>query len=355
MRKVALTTLQLAITLGVLWIVFHDPAKRAEMWSALGRADPWWLAAGLLIYGCVEMIAVFRWQLLLRVQEIHLGWHRVFMLLMIGLFFNFFAPGGTGGDMVKIFYLLKETPGRRAHAFLSALVDRLIGIFSLVTLAGVLIATHWRWLMASQEAAQYVWAALGILALCVLGIAISFVITGCGLVGRIPKKMPGRDTLAELAMAYNLYGRAWKSTGAAWLISIAAHFGYFATFWCAARAVGSAGVKVPTMGELCAIMPIVNTIIALPISVGGVGVREGLFQVLLSNLAGVTEAVAVVVSSTGYLLTLAWGLVGGVLYILYRPSEHARLHDISAEVAAFEHTVAEDEIAAEKRARERSR
>jgi uncharacterized protein (TIRG00374 family) len=307
----------------------------------------------LAIYGCVEMIAVFRWQLLLRVQEIHLGWHRVFMLLMIGLFFNFFAPGGTGGDMVKVFYLLKETPGRRAHAFLSALVDRLIGIFSLVTLAGVLIATHWRWLMASQEAAQYVWAALGILALCVLGIAISFVITGCGLVGRIPKKMPGRDTLAELAMAYNLYGRAWKSTAAAWLISIAAHFGYFATFWCAARAVGSAGVKVPTMGELCAIMPIVNTIIALPISVGGVGVREGLFQVLLSNLAGVTEAVAVVVSSTGYLLTLAWGLVGGVLYILYRPSEHARLHDISAEVAAFEHTVAEDEIAAEKRARER--
>jgi uncharacterized protein (TIRG00374 family) len=301
------------------------------------------------------MIAVCRWQLLLRVQQINLGWHRVFMLLMVGLFFNFFAPGGTGGDMVKIFYLLKETPGRRAHAFLSVLVDRLIGIFSLVTLAGVLIATHWRWLMAAPEAAQYVWAALTILGVCLLGIGLSFVITGCGLVGRIPRKMPGRDTLAELALAYNVYGRAWRTMGAAWVISIAAHFGYFATFWCAAKAVGASGVKVPTMGELCAIMPIVNTIIALPISVGGVGVREGLFQVLLSNLAGVTEAVAVVVSSTGYLLTLAWGLAGGLLYILYRPSDHARLHDISAEVAAFEHTVAEHEIAAEKRAQKNLR
>jgi hypothetical protein len=276
------------------------------------------------------------------------------MLLMIGLFFNFFAPGGTGGDMVKIYYLLKETPGRRAHAFLSALVDRLIGVFSLVTLAGVLIATHWHWLMSSPESAQYVWAALAILACCVLGIAVSFVVTGCGLVGRIPKRMPGRDTLAELAMAYNLYGREWRTTALAWLMSIAAHFGYFATFWCAGRAVASAGVKVPTMGELFAIMPIVNTIIALPISIGGVGVREGLFQVFLSHLAGVTEAVAVVVSSTGYLLTLVWGLVGGVAYVLYRPSERARLHDMSAEVAAFEHTVAEDKIAAEKSRREQS-
>ena len=352
MRKAALTTLQIVITVGVLWIVFRDPTKRAEMVHALRSADLWWLGCGLVIYGCVEMIAVFRWQLLLRVQQIHLGLHRVFMLLMIGLFFNFFAPGGTGGDMVKVFYLMKETPGRRAHALLSALVDRLIGIFSLVTIAGVLIAVNWRWLMASAEAAQYVWAALAILAFCALGIAVSFVITGCGLVGRIPRRMPGRDKLAELAMAYNLYGRAWRSTGGAWLMSIAAHFGYFATFWCAARAVDSPTIKVPTMAELCAIMPIVNTIIALPISVGGVGVREGLFQVLLSNLAGVTEAVAVVVSSTGYMLTLAWGLLGGVLYILYRPSDHARLKEISAEVAAFEHTVAEDEVAAEIRARE---
>jgi uncharacterized membrane protein YbhN (UPF0104 family) len=66
-------------------------------------------------------------------------------------------------------------------------------------------------------------------------------------------------------------------------------------------------VKIPTFAELCAVMPIVNTITSLPISFGGIGVREGLFHVFLSNLAGVSEGIAVAISSTGYLLTLALG------------------------------------------------
>ena len=60
---------------------------------------------------------------------------------------------------------------------------------------------------------------------------------------------------------------------------------------------------------------------------------KGLFQVFLGELCGVSEAVAVLISSTGYLLTLVWGLIGGVIYMFYRPSEHARLREIKAEVA----------------------
>ena len=51
-------------------------------------------------------------------------------------------------------------------------------------------------------------------------------------------------------------------------------------------------------GDIFAIMPIVNTIVSLPVSVGGVGVREGLFSVLLGSLTGLSGAVAVVISST---------------------------------------------------------
>ena len=82
------------------------------MAHALGKADRWWLLAGFGAYGVVEICAGVRWQLLLRVQGIALSWTRVFMLLLIGVFFNFIIPGGTGGDVVKIFYLLKETPGQ---------------------------------------------------------------------------------------------------------------------------------------------------------------------------------------------------------------------------------------------------
>ena len=62
----------------------------------------------------VEVAAAVRWQILLKVQEIHLspfGASRV--LFLIGMFYNQFLPGGTGGDIMKSYLLFKETPERR--------------------------------------------------------------------------------------------------------------------------------------------------------------------------------------------------------------------------------------------------
>jgi hypothetical protein len=150
-KKGALTALQVAVTVGLLWFVFRDPKLRAEIGAALAHANYWWLAAGLVVYSFVELIAGVRWQLLLRVQGIFLGWIRLLTLMMIGIFFNFFVPGGTGGDVVKVFYLLKETPGRGAQAFLSVLVDRIIGVLSLVLISSVVLTLRWNWLMSSPE------------------------------------------------------------------------------------------------------------------------------------------------------------------------------------------------------------
>ena len=161
------------------------------------------------------------------------------------------------------------------------------------------------------------------------------------------RDFPGRDRLAELALAYNLYGRAWRTSLQAIGASFVSHFGYFFTFYCAARAFAAPTIPVPTFSQLCVIMPLINTITALPISLGGVGVRETLFVVLLNRLVGVDGGVAVLISFTGFLMTAAWGVAGGLLYLGYRPSEHARLAQINKEVAELEHHVAEDEMALE--------
>ena len=346
-KKKLLTVLQAGVTLVILVFVFRDPVKRHEMAETIFRADPLWLLAGFAIYGIVEILAGLRWQLLLRVQGIHLSQPRMYMLLLVGVFFNYMIPGGTGGDVVKIFYLLKETPGKGAAALLSVLVDRLIGLMSLIFLSAFLIAARWNWLISSPDTKKAVWTTLAILGSSVCGFGFSLVVSKFGLVHKLPARMPGRDRLAEVAFAFNLYGKAWRATLAAFVLSIASHISYFAIFYCAALSFHVSRVKIPSFGELCAIMPIVNTITAMPISIGGVGVREGLFVIFLGQLCGVADWVAVVMSSTGYLLTMAWGVIGGIIYIFYRPSEHVRLREIAAQVAGMEHTVAEEEIALE--------
>jgi len=346
-KRALVTASQLALTAGIIWWVFRDESKRAEIAATLAGADVNWLLLGLFGYGFVEVIAAARWQCLLRVQEIHLSFSRVLALTMIGVFFNFFIPGGTGGDAVKMFYLVKETPGRRGKALLSVVVDRLIGLFALIFFAGVLIAWKWDWLFSVPATAHWIWLALAVLAGGLVFIAWSFVVTRFGLVHRLPARMPGRDKIAELALAYGVYGRAWRPAAIAFALSILAHLGFYGVFYCALRALAASGMEIPTLVQFMAVMPVIGTITSLPISLGGVGWREMLFETFFGGLCAASAGVAVAISSAGFLLLLAWGLVGGLIYIFYRPSEHARIGAIRSEVRDLEHRLAEEEVAIE--------
>jgi len=346
-KKTILTLFQASVTLVILFFVFRDPTKRAAMVHDIRNADPMWLVAGFVAYGLVELVCALRWYLLLRVQGINLSPIRMGMLMLIGVFFNYLIPGGAGGDVVKIFYLLKETPGKSSAAVLSVLVDRLIGLMGLVVMSAVLIMTRWSWITSTPQTSKAVWATLIILGSAVSGVMFTIIVGKYNLIHKLPAKMPGRDRLAEIALAYNLFGRQWGSTLAALFLSLVAHVGYFAVFYCPALSFHASKVTIPSFVEFCAIMPVVNTIASMPISIGGVGVREGLFQVFLGQLCGVSDHVAVVMSSVGYLLTMAWGLVGAVIYAFYRPSEHAAMSEMNREVAGMEHQVAEEEIALE--------
>jgi len=96
-------------------------------------------------------------------------------------------------------------------------------------------------------------------------------------------------------------------------------------------------------GALLTVMPIILTLAAMPISVGGTGVREGLFAALLGPLCGVSKATAFTLSLTGFMLTAGWGMVGGLIYLLYRPSVHAPMREVERQVHELEHEVAESD------------
>ena len=113
MKKVLITILQLSVTVGVLYWVYHDPNRRAQMVEALRNAEYRWVLMAMLAYLVVEAAAAFRWHVLLKVQNIHLSVPRLTGLFFIGLFYNQFLPGGTGGDIIKSYYLLKETPDKK--------------------------------------------------------------------------------------------------------------------------------------------------------------------------------------------------------------------------------------------------
>ncbi len=335
MKRAIITTLQVIVTLGLLWLVFHDGEKRAQMLEALRQAKLSWFAAGILAYFVVELLGALRWWILLRVQGIGLTFRRAFALFMIGVFFNLFLPGAVGGDLVKIFYLMRETGPNKATAMLTVLMDRLIGLIALIAISVVVILAQYSLLSSTPHTSALLYTLIAILVSAVVGIGFSFVVTGFGLVHKLPPHFPGHEKLVELSVAYNLYGRAWAASSSAFFISVIAHLFNFGTFYCAARAFTDA----LSFLDFTTVMPIINTITSMPISVSGVGVREKLFEDLLYSLYSVPKNIAVLTSLMGFMIYVVWGAVGGIIYLAYRPSEHAKLRDIREEVGELEHEI----------------
>jgi uncharacterized membrane protein YbhN (UPF0104 family) len=258
------------------------------------------------------------------------------------MFYNQFLPGGTGGDIMKSYLLLKETPGKATGALLAVVFDRMVGLVALITITGTLIGLRYDWLTQLPETRHLVWLLLAVLGSAVLMLLTSFVVSGANLAHKLPQRFPGRERLIELSAAYHLYAHHWRATLAAFGASLVAHLSTFATFLCVAYAFRARVAVI----DFFAIMPIERTISSLPISFAGVGLREKIFQVMLHGLCGVPEAVAVLIGSMSFLVMLVCCAPGGIVYFFYKPSGqagHVKLREMRKEVATLEHEIAENE------------
>ncbi len=340
MKKILVTLIQLAVTFALLWYVFHDANQRHQMKVALAAADYRWVGAAILAYVVVEIAAAIRWQILLRVQNIRLHLPRLSGLFLIGMFYNQFLPGGTGGDIIKSYLLLKETTEHKAGALLAVVFDRLIGLVALVAITVTLLSLRFDLLSRTPETRNLLWLLLLVLGFSISALIASFIVSGFNLFHLLPHEFPGRDKLIEIAAAYHLYARHWFATFLAFGASLVAHLATFTTFLCVAYAF-HAGVKLI---DFFAVLPVERTLTALPISFAGVGLREQILQLMLHNLCGVPVAVAKLIGTMSFLVILVCCAPGGIVYFFYKPSGVAKrvgIREMQREVATMEHEIQE--------------
>lgn len=113
---------------------------------------------------------------------------------------------------------------------------------------------------------------------------------------------------------YDVYRRNWKHALAGLFVSFLMLLAYFASFWCGMRAVGGTAPA----GSVMSAMPVIDAISGMPVSVGGVGVREKLFEVLMDDLAGVPPETAVAASLAGFACNVLWALLGALFFLKKR-------------------------------------
>ena len=343
LKKIVMTLLQAGVTLLLLWLLFHDPAKRQQMVEALHTANLVWLIPGFVSFGLVLLIGTIRWNLLMQVQGIRMGFFRVWQLVMIGMFFNLCLPGGVGGDLVKVFFAMREAPKSKSAVFLSIVADRSTGMFALI-LVSIGVFGYFHGILMSLPMVRAFLLVVSIIFCRFIGlIVMGLIIDRFHLAKRLPAKMPGYAAVLDIARAFSVYARAWKAIVVAIGLSLLLNLFIFGTAIFAAFAfVGNPGAAAMT-----SVIPIVNTISSLPISLAGIGVREKLFATMLHSLYNTSENLAVLISITGFALAVIWGLIGGLIYMTYRTGDgsHASLGEMQSQVADVEYQVESEEKA----------
>jgi uncharacterized protein (TIRG00374 family) len=318
-RHLGLIFRTLVSVLLICWLL--NKMDLSKLWPILGKVRADWLIAGFGAFLPVLFVVSWRWRMLLGVHGVHLRFWRIFELTMIGQFFSAFLLGTTGGDVIKIFYVARAVPERKAAVAFTVIVDRVIGLVALLLFGVALSVTQLTLLLSRHDTKMLT----GLFYLFALGGVAGSVAACFGPVLLRSKafrlfldRLPLGKRGASLLSAYETTARSLGINLIALVGSLPSHLCTTLMGYCVLRALH----LQPPLLPFCAILVMVNMLIALPISVSGLGWRDWLF-IHFFVLLGIDQEHAFAFSMTYFALNLLWSLVSGPFYFLYRHETHA--------------------------------
>ena len=282
----------------ILWTT--DWAKVLDVVRGLN----WWLVVlATATFFPVVMAKAWRWQSLLRMQGIRLGFGTAYHAYFASLYLGNVTPG-RAGDFIKVFYLTQECKVSLGKGFSSVLIDRFFDLFVLLLLGLVGVLLY----HTSDQMVTLV--------------MVSFVVlmAGSGVLLSRRLSQPLFRLLFERSFFKRFHGKAAQqmedfyegvqalkkpALAVPFLLSVLSYVFFFALCYFLALAM-SIPISLP---YLVLAITIVNVISIVPVSVMGVGTRDWCL-IQLFAIKGISAAVALTYSM---LLLIVLGLIASGL------------------------------------------
>lgn len=309
--KVPLIAAKILLSVALFAYVVVKVSPR-DIWATVRRADPslLLLAAGLLFLS--NLVGSWLWARLLRAMGVQIPYRKAASYYFVGLFFNNFLPSNIGGDIARISDASKHAT-HVSPVFSATLMDRLIGVLAI---AFVAVLASFAAIDRLHMAAIYLTTFL--VFLLSLGLFLSIFSRKVLMAFEWPFRVVGARGIARAIsrLMDDLHG--FKSQGTALAVALAASTLVQVTRILVHYFVGLAlGVRV-AMGAYFLFVPVLAALVSLPISMNGLGIREGA-GVVLFQMAGMTNEQAFTVPFLTYLISVVISLLGGLIFLSRTP------------------------------------
>jgi len=282
-------------------------------------AEPWWLVLAALCFLAFLVISNWRWRILLEARELHYTFGYLLKVYFVSWMFNNVLPTAIGGDVMRIAYTARDD--KKAVAFAATLVDRIVGFIGLFFFAFVIsVILYFR--------TKTVWY-LPLNLAGFVGLVLVTLTLFSDTMHRIVVRIFGGIKFLKLGARIDELYRAVKEfrgvPGAlfwSFLSSLALQLTLALTWFFTAQSVHGHVALL----YYCLLIPIIGIITMIPVSIGGLGVRENSFKEFFTagRMANHLSPEQAIATALLYLLvTLVFALIGAIVLMFLKRSARA--------------------------------
>jgi len=289
----------------------------------LALQSPFWLSMGLAFGGITVFVGALRWYALLKTQSLNVTYPYILRLTFIAALLNIASIGGAAGNAARMISVMRRNPGKKMIISMTVMMDHMVGF---IATGVIFLCFAWgTGVVDHTDNPMLKRMLIGVTVfevVCLLVIALMFVACKEKFLSRFKARFPKAGSnvhFCGFTTCINIYRSQWRASLVALGAGIVLSVAYFLAFFAGLRTIGEQ-IEVAT---LLTVMPIVDVVSSLPISISGLGVREKTFEYMISEMTSIGPGSAVSASLIGFLFHVFWGLGGGAVLIFHRshPSE----------------------------------
>jgi uncharacterized membrane protein YbhN (UPF0104 family) len=329
-RKTSLKQwIKIVVGLGLIVFLLHQTGLEKTL-SALAKANLWYIPAGVMIYLLAQVISTYRWQFLSEALGFRRSLRELYDYYLIGMFSNQFLPGAIGGDAVRMYYLAKSCNRKKREALLTLLAERGVGLIALLLLTAAVCLLpqvallNWDLPVHIPSFPVWHWNVRHMVLTLSSFIGIGYAMLWLFPFQRWVERFPKLELLAQARVYWANVPLLAKSVS----LSLVVHGLMIGIHLLIAQAMQ---LSVPVL-YLAVVYGVVSLVSVLPVTQGGLGVRELAYQSLLVKL-GVNADAALAFGVYWFLISTLTSLFGGIVLMKghYKTPDPAEVELIEAE------------------------
>jgi len=307
-KKIFSILLRVGISLLLLIFLFRQ-ADEKSLLEIIKNVNKPLLLVAFLVFFLTYFLGLWRWIMLLKAVKIDLPIQRVITSYSGGIFFSLFLPSTIGGDFLRSVDLSVHTK-KPKEVIATIFLDRLSGYIGLVVLALLAMFLGWK-ILEDNSVLISLGIIIGLLVVILLAFFNKFLYSKINRFLKSPNAGKIKDLICNLHEEIHLFRDKPKVVVKNILISIVVQAVPPVTFYIIAF---SLGVKI-SFAYFFIFIPIIGAISLLPISIGGLGLRDA-STIFFFAKVGVGKNLAFAMSLLSFSFILFYGAVGGLIYVL---------------------------------------